>query len=111
MNPETPKHTPTPWHIKRDRRMAFFQDDSKGSLGDAICARLDDETCAANAAFIVRAVNAHEALLEAAKIVSDGMNTAVDNDEHWTRQQMRAHLFAIQSAAVKAIAIAEGSRS
>lgn len=106
MNPETPKQTPTPEEALRsigahivlgEWRFPFYGKDTVAQM-----LPLDEW---------IERLRSYRALLEAAKIVSDGMNTAVDNDEHWTRQQMRAHLFAIQSAAVKAIAIAEGARS
>jgi hypothetical protein len=58
------KHTPTPWKLDQDDRFV------NGPKGQAIFGALgdgSDETHTANAEFIVRAVNSHEALLEAAK--------------------------------------------
>jgi hypothetical protein len=70
------KHTPTPWRIKyghpcvilpmneqNARRAAIAQCALSHGLGDA---RLEDE---ANADFIVRACNSHDALVEALSAV------------------------------------------
>lgn len=72
-----PQHTPTPWHFEKGR---FNSDDLSDSHIGSIVSEKDfilaaingdagsSEEVEANAAFIVRAVNAHEELLEAAKI-------------------------------------------
>lgn len=93
------KHTPTPWRVLAD---GYIGADNPPYKTNKIIA----EVCSGNIAdkeFIVKAVNSHAALLEAAKTVSDGVNTAIDNDEHWTRKQLRDHLFALQSVVHKAI--------
>lgn len=70
------KHTPTPWQvIKESQRHDYF-----GSLyikaGKTVIANLVfqlDDSEKANAEFIVRAVNSHEALLEAARCAGDAL--------------------------------------
>jgi hypothetical protein len=56
---------------------------------------------------IVRAVNAHEEWKETFRLISEGINTAVDNEKHWSEGVMRAHLLALQTLAEQAIAKAE----
>lgn len=63
-----PTHTPTPWHLNADPQ---YIQDQYANIVAVIHARLDGKRNAeielegkANAAFIVRAVNSHEALLE-----------------------------------------------
>lgn len=94
MNTKTQQHTPTPWKLNTTETSIVGSDGNYVNLQEQL-------------PLIVRAVNSHEALLGAAKLVSDGINTAVDNDEHWNRQQLRNHLFALQSIVEKALAQAE----
>ena len=65
----TPKHTNTPWHIAAHSDGAFnscIRDDKGWSVAYVTgCKAGADPRGDANAAFIVRAVNAHEALVEA----------------------------------------------
>lgn len=56
-------HTPTPWHIVGDR--IVFSGHTTIAKMEVLHSELSVETIAANAAFIVRAVNAHEVLVEA----------------------------------------------
>jgi hypothetical protein len=66
------KHTPTPWKTEKTGvvgiRAVINSSDDKHRIG-TICGSTDsDLRDEANAAFIVLAVNAHEELLEAAKL-------------------------------------------
>ena len=56
-------HTPTPWEVK-DHSYIFA---NKKLVGRIQGFTLSDETNEANAAYIVKAVNAHEGLVKAAK--------------------------------------------
>jgi len=88
--PDTPAHTPLPWHIEE----GHIQRDSNGIRywqitdgQDAIAcnqfcyAGYDPEVNAANAALIVRAVNSHEALIAA-------LESALEIAESWTHDQL-----------------------
>lgn len=109
-----PQHTPTPWAAidsvwKRADGLyecAIVRPVTQTKL--AMAFGRTEEEAKANAAFIVRAVNAHEELVKELRRVAEDMNTLVDNDEHWNRAQMREVLFAIQSNATNALAKAEG---
>lgn len=57
------EHTPTPWTT--DDFNIFGANDALLASQESV--QLDYETCAANAEFIVRAVNAHDALVAAAE--------------------------------------------
>lgn len=60
-----PRHTPTPWKVRQDDQQLLITGDY-----ETIIARLDiwknegKKQMEANAAFVVRAVNSHEALIE-----------------------------------------------
>jgi hypothetical protein len=66
----TDTHTPLPWRISQERnRTIIFGGTGRGAQWVAIIATTDDpDTDAANAAFIVRAVNSHAALLAACQL-------------------------------------------
>lgn len=58
------QHTPTPWHYQN----GFIGAPSNHPLANQIIARISDyANCDEDAAFIVRAVNAHATLLEAVR--------------------------------------------
>jgi hypothetical protein len=73
--PETTKHTPTPWILSGNMGAIYSMspEASHGGVADRVC-RCGPEGLA-NAAFIVRACNCHEELLEALR----GCLTALDN--------------------------------
>lgn len=70
-----PQHTPTPWHYQENAHVpniGIYKDvTEKGAVHGTweVVAFLDDDMqrARANAAFIVKCVNSHQALLEAAK--------------------------------------------
>lgn len=108
------KHTPTPWDFAADSygkvrhsKKACVYASVKGEDGERIVNVAQRIDSWADAAFIVRAVNAHEELIKAMRLVSEAMNTAVDNDAQWNRAQMRSHLFQIQTLMTETIAKAE----
>lgn len=82
-----PEHTPTPWGSAPTGNMATdysqpFAIYAKGEpslvagcFGDT---RGGIEAAAANAAFIVKAVNCHDELMAAARRVLDGLNARID---------------------------------
>ncbi len=63
------KHTPTPWHHETRRGPNSQQVTFRPSTDDDNWgwAKIEGMNAEANAAFIVRAVNSHEALLDIAK--------------------------------------------
>jgi hypothetical protein len=71
MKTETPKHTPTPWTYERNGRDVYFGKKPEAPegytaylIGSSCVGKLanrKDANAEANAEFIVRAVNAHEA--------------------------------------------------
>jgi hypothetical protein len=67
-------HTPTPWRISKQHRDQSFMLDSprRGIFRlDPFTSGMNDAT--ANAAFIVRAVNSHAALVEALEMTQDAI--------------------------------------
>lgn len=86
MPTQTDKHTPTPWilanNLNRDIR-AIQQGNVYCSAGGSPLAKCDDP---ANAAFIVRACNAHEALVAALEAVSKWS----DGTNEWEKQTQAA---------------------
>lgn len=76
MNTEQP-HTPTPWHID-DRKQ--YGRDAKGKI---LFVTYDGDEDEANAAFIVRAVNAHEDLIHAVEnlLWKANQNQRLSNDD------------------------------
>jgi hypothetical protein len=89
---EEVKHTPTPWSAELNDGTWDIRH-ANGTV--AMLDKYDDETEQANAAFIVRAVNSHAALLEAAKEIVQDIRE--DNDLGDTFKKL-----------VEAIALAEG---
>lgn len=64
-------HTPTPWHKEKDRpKVRNASDVTVADCGSYHVGSLEKRQ--ANAAFIVKACNAHDALLEAARLVVAG---------------------------------------
>ena len=71
----TTQHAPTPWKLGgASGRMITTPE---GYVGDGFIADVDTR---ANAEFIVRAVNAHEALLEAVKLALQFIQFCKDTD-------------------------------
>lgn len=66
---ETQTHTPTPWKLDDTRPMVYVM----GADGETIASFDRRSIEEANAAFIVRAVNAHEELLFACKEAADAI--------------------------------------
>ena len=69
-NAETATHTPTPWKASKPEASSgwWYIDPMDSGFGDiATCWDALTSMGEANAAFIVRAANAHDALLEAAE--------------------------------------------
>ena len=79
-NKEKPNHTPTPWEIVALAKSKNSRFPKNGELGDFLIRQMKEapggiaitigglgKTEEANAEFIVRAVNSHEALLETLK--------------------------------------------
>jgi hypothetical protein len=66
MNPKTAQHTPTPWEPHEDwnKTVEIFGGDPPDKFKN-----VTDNLSWEDAAFIVRAVNAHEELLDACKYV------------------------------------------
>jgi len=78
-------HTPTPWIVKA---AGLFGQDNKASIGQVLSrgTKKGDELAQANAAYIVKAVNAHESLtadrgklLKALKVLRGAVQELVDD--------------------------------
>jgi len=76
------KHTELPWCIDEENPMLIYHEglskDSSNVRSDILTIIQRDEpqrTCEANATFIVRACNSHEALLEACKAIVNVCNS------------------------------------
>lgn len=65
------EHTPTPWKPVKDGALDRMIVDSKGST---IAHVLSETTINKDAAFIVRAVNAHEELMAIVKAIAESFN-------------------------------------
>ena len=63
MKPQTAAHTPTPWKVREQTNgwMDIVWDRKDGLITESTIVRLSNK---ANAAFIVRAVNAHEEMVD-----------------------------------------------
>lgn len=83
------KHTPTPWHAWGNEICGTdphdFDDIVIGVLGKSSGTRSHEyhtakkpETIAANAALIIEAINSHDPLLEAVKVLSVALERAAD---------------------------------
>jgi len=95
--PKQAEHTPTPWRL--DKQNPSLLRDAKGLY----VAKISEEL-PADAAFIVRAVNAHEALLKALKACVASLQRDTEDFGHEV-----AHInYAIRDAE-QAIARAEGT--
>jgi len=89
---ETEKHTPTPWHVSTNPggpgdQPAFpsVRDASGAKHGYDIVAMPcgNSETVTANAAFIVRACNAHDDLLACCKWIHAIVGSSRDGGTSW----------------------------
>lgn len=90
MSNNTTQHTPTPWIY--DRVTSQIWDDEKRAIVDMDYGDLLPDTDVANAAFIVKAVNSHEHLLE-------GLKTALENGDCGDWQSARRSIVAALAAA------------
>lgn len=100
------KHTPTPW------KRGYYPDDIETSGGTTIALvpraigkvyRISHDISAepdANAAFIVRACNAHDSLVEAAQLALELIKG------HWPYEHGNPHVATVWGALEKAIAAA-----
>lgn len=88
------KHTPTPWRVAE--RWHVITDDNGQWLADTVTVQRLNEEEAANAAFIVRAVNSHNALVDALR---DALGLILENgiDECDQYEKGRDLLVAIAS--------------
>ena len=76
-------HTPTPWDytmVGQNEKQVLIRADKWMVLHGEACASATKEEAKNDAAFIVRAVNSHEALLKLAKLVSNTIEDAGDNE-------------------------------
>ena len=86
---ETAKHTPTPWFAVRNEsywQISPYDDKYAPSIGDCCGSRANwgADVELANAAFICKAVNNYEKLVEALeKIIAVHPMTTADNDDLW----------------------------
>jgi len=85
-------HTPTPWHLGEQTPWYIYTPGIPTHRIAETCTTPDGSLLAkeakANAAFIVRAVNAHEALLAIAKeLLEDRLSLNADNPDLTTRAE------------------------
>ena len=84
MNPKPAEHTPTPWIRRESKSDVIWIEDGNGRVVMHNSSVKDPED-QANAAFIVRAVNAHEELVEALREIAKGAGPySQDQLEHAT---------------------------
>ena len=81
MTPKTQTHTPTPWKLEYDGSIRRQSDNVLLMRLPPSNADLSHEQNKANAAFIVRAVNAHEALIEALDYCLDRLSNREQLDD------------------------------
>lgn len=115
MAEDAPKYTPTPWKVRRDEagETDIITDEPSPW---SICVMQeccdergfgDDTEDRANAEFIVKAVNSHEALVDACKFVKSFLAKLEDNDGGYydplteARKKFHAPLHAKLDAAIK----------
>jgi hypothetical protein len=88
------KHSPTPWSIEKcDDGITYAIRSATGVV--AMDAPDDqDPPIVEDAEFIVRAVNAHDALVEAIVVAEDALRGIVDahHDIQWIRNKLQAAL-------------------
>lgn len=100
----TPSHTPTPWFIKNGQLKG------QGLTTGVLYGGNPTELWRANAAFIVKAVNCHEELVEAlqeTKKMTDELLRTMDIDEdHWYRDD----LVGLRVSVIQALAKAEAEQ-
>ena len=67
-----PKHTPTPWHVESTRYGPYVSSETDMVVAECSqrCGNKPREQADANAALIVRAVNAHEQMVGALESVA-----------------------------------------
>lgn len=85
------KYTPTPWHMNDED--CIVGPDAAG-VARILLARGNSAIADANSAFIVRAVNAHEALVEAINLIAQELVLMgrIDRDNIEIRDIIRAAL-------------------
>lgn len=70
-------HTPTPWHVNTQIRRKLYIEGATSFIADLQYEECTDYTraqCRADAEYIVRCVNSHDALLEALKLATHELN-------------------------------------
>lgn len=87
------KHTPTPWFISAKEQDGYCINSLADEFNPLVAETVDFVPCfgddgKANADFIVRAVNSHEALVEACKHAFHYFNTKAPNFAR-TRKQLK----------------------
>lgn len=113
------KHTPGPWiYDIHEHAFYIFTKDGEmvadGDPDDVGIARMrgtgrgaDAAEQEANAALIAAAPTQHEAL----RIISEGVNSVIDNWEYWDDTQIRDHILGLQQIAQAAYDRGEGRSS
>ncbi len=101
-NPDNyaPQHTPTPWKL-HDMETATVVGPDHLAIADCNARSRSTDECIENAAYIVRAVNCHQELLESLREVTAMLEGAYDGKED-------EEVTLAVTSALKAIAKAEG---
>lgn len=98
------QHTPTPWTFimaGEDKTQVLIDSEEKLVLHGSSCASMSKKEAKANAAFIVKAVNSHEALLNGAQKALEELSNWVEGQNGYEPENAIVYL-------KKAIAQAEG---
>lgn len=100
-NEVSPTHTPTPWRQSEINPM-YVLDDARGEIIAECQPHYVDKKSKENAAFIVRAVNAHDELLAALKKIREMVQQCNASNAVAVQEYLRS------GNGAKAIAKAEG---
>lgn len=80
-----PQHTPTPWTVSERQAMGIGHQAVISEMTDEVIARMDflnEDDGKSNAAFIVRAVNAHEDMKAALEQCEGFLKAMMDLEKH-----------------------------
>lgn len=100
------EHSPMPWEVVGDH----VKDDNGGHVADIYASGASDARIEANAAFIVKAVNAHAKLTEALEPIKEGIDRS---PWHWVEGEKMSRILIAESAINRineALALAKGGQ-
>ena len=99
-----PQHTPTPWNVIEDENTyEVIIDSKKGVIAKTLLNHMELIQAERNAKFIVRAVNSHDGLVRALKLLLQ-----LDVECHARPDKMNGLLLDVRAELVQLLAKAEG---